>query len=159
MRVEVRVLGDRAGSLESRTIPDLPRGAAGPGPAVDGATVDPVPDTVRRTTVPLRELLEHVVRAEVTAFDDRERQRRFVRVLTDDQLATEAATGRIALGGRTRSAPVDADQAVTNAMQAFADGLYLAVVDGEQVASLDDDVPVGSDTLVRFVRLTALAGG
>jgi hypothetical protein len=141
MHVEVRVLGDRDGSLEARAIPDVSPGAA------------------THTSVPLRALLDHVVRAEVAAFDDRERQRRFVRVLSDEQLAAEAAIGRVTLGGRTRGAPVDTDQAVATALQAFADGLYLVVVDGEQVTSLDDAVPVGPDTLVRFVRLTALAGG
>ncbi len=144
MRVEVRVLGDRAGSLEARTIAD-------PTPAPTHAPPG--------TTVPLRTLIEHVVRTEVAAFDDRERRRRFVRLLTSDDLAAGAEAGKIDLGGRTGTRPAGPDQAVATALEAFDDGLFLVVVDGEQVTTLDASVSVGPDTLVRFVRLTALAGG
>jgi hypothetical protein len=109
--------------------------------------------------VSLRTLVEHVVRAEVAAFDDRERQRRFVRLLTPDELAAGAAAGKVDLGGRTGTRRADPEQAVATALDAFDDGLYLVVVNGEQVEGLDTTVTVRPDTLVRFVRLTALAGG
>jgi hypothetical protein len=141
MRVEVRVPGDRAGSLEARTIA---------GPATDRSD---------HSTLALRVVIEHVVRAEVAAFDDRERQRSFVRLLTPDGLAAGAAAGKVDPGGRTGTRPADPEQAVATALEAFDDGLYLVVVDGEQVQGLDTAVTVGPDTLVRFVRLTALAGG
>jgi hypothetical protein len=142
MRVEVRVPGDRAGSLEARTIRS---------PATDRSA--------HSTTLALSALIDHVVRAEVAAFDDRERQRRFVRLLTPDELAAGAAAGKVDPGGRTGTRQADPEQAVATALDAFDDGLYLVVVDGEQVQGLDTAVTVGPDTLVRFVRLTALAGG
>ena len=138
MRVEVRVLADRARSLEERTI------------------ADPVPSD---GTVPLRALIDHVVRAEVAAFDDRKLQRRFVRLLTADEVAAGAAAGKVDPGGRVVGGTASPDRAVDVALEAFEDGLYLVVVDGDQVTSLDTAVSVGPDTLVRFVRLTALAGG
>lgn len=99
------------------------------------------------------------MRAEVGAFGDRERQRRFVRLLTPGDLAAGAAAGKVDPGGRAGTGIADPDRAVAVALEAFDDGLYLVVVDGEQVTSLDAEVTINLDTLVRFVRLTALAGG
>jgi hypothetical protein len=161
MRVEVRVLGDRTGSLEARTIADpLPAAAAAGSAAGPHAPPDATPRAAPPgTTVSLRALVEHVVRAEVAAFDDRERQRRFVRLLTPDELADGASAGKVDPGGRSGTRQADPEHAVATALEAYDDGLYLVVVDGEQVQGLDTAVTVGPDTLVRFVRLTALAGG
>jgi hypothetical protein len=162
MRVEVRVLGDRTGSLEARTIADptpvaaAAASAATPTPPPGDPATSPAP---AGATVSLRALVEHVVRAEVAAFDDRERQRRFVRLLTPDELADGASAGKVDPGGRSGTRQADPEHAVATALEAYDDGLYLVVVDGEQVQGLDTAVTVGPDTLVRFVRLTALAGG
>jgi hypothetical protein len=48
---------------------------------------------------------------------------------------------------------------VAAALQAFEDGLYVIIVDGEEQAELDRDVSLQPDSRVTFVRLAMLAGG
>jgi hypothetical protein len=44
-------------------------------------------------------------------------------------------------------------------LQAFEDGLYLVVLDGQEQRSLDAQLFLQPDSRVAFVRLTMLAGG
>ncbi len=71
----------------------------------------------------------------------------------------QAARGRVDFGGRNLHQRVDADQAVGTALEAFEDGLYFVVIDGRQYESLDEQVAVGADSRVTFLRLVPLAGG
>ena len=54
---------------------------------------------------------------------------------------------------------VDVDLAVSVALEAFEDGFYYVLVDRRQCASLDEQVVVGEDSTVTFLRLVPLAGG
>lgn len=137
MLVEARVVGQRGSTIEPRPIEDVPVGPE----------------------VPLRALIAHIVRAEVAAYDARDGERRLVRVLSFNEIAAGAVAGRIDSGGHERRARADADTAVATALEAFDDGLYLVFVDGQQVEDLDTRVLTGPDTRIRFLRLTALAGG
>jgi hypothetical protein len=44
-------------------------------------------------------------------------------------------------------------------LQAFEDGLYLVIVDGNEQRDLDQQVFLQPDSRVAFVRLALLAGG
>lgn len=136
MFVEARVLGRSDAGIEPRQVDFAPSGA-----------------------VPLRELIAHAVRHEVGAFTERERQRRFVRVLTARQIDDGVRAGKIDPDSHTPSEPVDADAAVATAVEAFGDGFYFVFVDGRQRDDLDELVEVTETTTVRFVRLVPLAGG
>lgn len=141
MFIETRTLGRKAGPLDGWAIPDPPSG-----PDDDG----------NRLT--LRVLIARVVRAEVAAFDQRERARRFVRVLSDADIADGAARGRVDSGGRPATGPVDSERAVGAALQGFEDGLYLVILDGTEQRELDREVFVTPDSKLVFLRLTFLAG-
>jgi hypothetical protein len=134
--VEARVVGRPAAAVEPREIAYAP----------------PAP-------VALRSLIAHVVREEVGAFADRDGQRRFVRVLSPDDIREGVTAGKVDPGGRPAAALVDLEQAVRTALQAFEDGLYYVFVDDRQVEDLDAAVAVRSETRIRFLRLVALAGG
>ena len=136
MLVEVKVVGSRRPGIEPRTVAGGPQGA---------------------TT--LREVIEHIVRDEVAAYNGRERDRRLIRALSREDIAAGVTTGKVAPGGRETTGPADADQAVATAVEAFGDGLYFAFVDDQQITGLQDRVVVEPDTRVRFVRLVPLAGG
>jgi hypothetical protein len=135
--VEARVVGQRGAALEAREIGDPPGGA----------------------NLPLHELIVHVVRAEVAAFADRERRRRFVRILSPEQIDAGAAVGKVDSGGRDATPAPAPDTAVAVALEAFGDGLYLVFVDDTEIDDLDALITVTPATRLRFVRLTALAGG
>jgi hypothetical protein len=98
------------------------------------------------------------VRAEVAAFDARERARRFVRALTTTEIKDGAARGRIDPGGRAPGATVDTEAAVGAALQGFEDGLYLVIVDGVEQRNLDSQVYLTAESKLVFLRLTFLAG-
>lgn len=136
MLVEVKVVGSRQPAVEPRTVDGGPQG-----------------------TVTLREVIEHVVRDEVAAYNGRERDRRLIRALSREDVAAAVTAGKVAPGGRETTGPADAEGAVATAVEAFGDGLYFAFVDDQQITGLHDPVVVGPDTRVRFVRLVPLAGG
>ena len=140
MFIETRVLGRRARPLDGWSIPTPP------------------PDHDGDEGLTLRQLIERIVRTEVRAFEQRERSRRFVRVLSDTEIAESAARGRVDPGGRPPSGPVDEDRAVGAALQGFEDGLYLVVLDGEEQRDLERRLYLTDQSRVVFLRLTFLAG-
>jgi hypothetical protein len=122
----------------------------------------------RRLT--LRELIALVVADEVAAFNVRQQEQRLPRVLTREQMQWDAERGRIAMGGRDRNDPteagvvsvsceVSADVAVATALQAFEDRLYLVLLDGSPIETLDAKLELRPGARLTFVRLVALVGG
>ena len=82
------------------------------------------------------------------------------RALTAREIAAGAERGKIESGGsEVPVQPVDEDEAVATACQAFEDGLFLVVIDGQEHRELDRQVFVQPDSRVTFLRLTLLAGG
>jgi hypothetical protein len=142
MLLETRVLGKKRRPLDRWSV-SLPPGDA-PGGDGDGMT--------------LRTLIERIVRAEVHAFEARERARRLVRVLGDADIAEGAARGKIDPGGRPPIGAVDEAAAVAAALQGFVDGVYLVVLDGDEQRDLERQVFVTENSHLVFLRLTFLAG-
>lgn len=106
----------------------------------------------------LRDVLAHVVRHEVKRFRERQEANRLDRVLSARQIEQGEAKGAIRPEGRDVDQPVDDGEAVATAWQAFEDGLYLVIIDGEEYRQLDQPVSLGPDSRLTFVRLTFLAG-
>ncbi len=108
----------------------------------------------------LRELLERIVREQVSQFSRRQQDRQFIRALTEKQINDQAARGKVDSGG-SEVAPqeVDADAAVGAALQAFEDGLYFVILDEVQQQDLDALVFPRPDSRITFIRLAMLAGG
>jgi hypothetical protein len=118
------------------------------------------PDLADGRGLTLRDLIARIVRAEVAAFRDRQEERRLVRALTARQIEEGVAMGKVDMGGREEPPPpVDEAAAVAAALQAFEDGLYLVVLDGQEQRRLDQEVFLQPDSAVTFVRLVMLAGG
>lgn len=109
--------------------------------------------------ITLRHLIERIVRAEVAGFAHRQEARTFVRALSNRDIHDAAARGKVDPGGHERGDRADPDAAVATALQAFADGLYLVLVDGHEQRDLDREVRIGEGSRVLFLRLTLLAGG
>ena len=55
--------------------------------------------------------------------------------------------------------PPSEEQALATALEAFEDGLYLVIVDGQELRQLDQQVFLQPESRVTFVRLIMLAGG
>lgn len=141
MHIELRHAGRKSRPLDGWAVPNPP-GSGDPGGG--GIT--------------LRDLIARIVRAEVAAFEARDRARRLVRALTAAEIADGAARGKVDPGGRPSVGAVDADGAVGAALQGFEDGLYLVILDGVEQRSLDRQVYLTSDSKLVFLRLAFLAG-
>lgn len=123
-------------------------------------SIDPPASLAGDGGLTLRQLLEHVVRAEVLAFQNRQQERRMLRVLTARQIEDAAERGKIDSGAsEIPLQEVDPDTAVGTAIQAFEDGLYFVVIDDQRARELDHQVFLRPDSRLTFVRLTLLAGG
>ena len=108
----------------------------------------------------LRDIIEQIVRSEVAAFEERQRSGQFLTALTSKEIHDAAARGKVVSGGTDiEPQQVDVEHAVANALQSFCDGIYLVVIDGDQVEDLDAEVRVRDDSRITFLRLTLLAGG
>lgn len=139
---EARALGRRRALIPEWSVP------IDPGPSDDGDG-----------GMTLRELIERIVRAEVSAFERRQQARKFVRTLSEQEIEAGREKGRIDPGGRDLEQTVDVEQAIGTALQAFEDGLYMVVLDGVEQRTLDRQVFVTDESRVVFLRLTFLAGG
>lgn len=143
--VNARIAGQRRPVLANWRVPL-------PAPPTDGADAG---------IVRLRDLLAHIVRQEVHAFQRRQQEQRVIRILSPDQIQQAATTGKIAMGGVDESASqsVDEETAVATALQAFTDGLYFVFLDHQQQQDLDAEVRPRPESALTFIRLVALAGG
>jgi hypothetical protein len=106
----------------------------------------------------LRDLIAHVVRHEVAAFRKRQDARRFLRVLSEREIEQGLEKGKVEAGGSESRQSVDEDEAIGTALQAFEDGLYLVLIDGEEQRELDRQIFLQPDSRITFVRLVFLAG-
>lgn len=131
-------------------------------PVFEDFSIPPPDDRGDGGPLKLRDLIEHVARREVAAFEERQEARRLDRVLSPGQIDEGAARGKVDPAGRDPDlgpAPkVDADSAVAVALEAFVDGLYLVAIDGLEYRDLDAIVHLQPDSRVTFIRLTFLAG-
>jgi hypothetical protein len=109
--------------------------------------------------VPLRSLVEAVVRAEVAAFAERARMRSMLTVLTERGLEEGLAAGAVRHGEPEAPTYVDPGAAVAAALEAHIDGIFRVVVDDEPVDDLDGMVALHPESRLLFLRLVALAGG
>lgn len=116
----------------------------------------PAPATGETT---LRQLIDHVVRQEVTAFHERQAERRLLRALTARQIDEGLAAGKVAAGGGSVDQKVDVEQAIAAAVEALTDGLFLVVLDEAEVRDLDSPLTLTESSRLTFIRLTLLAGG
>ena len=121
------------------------------------AIITTIPSLESASTT-LRQIIAHVVSAEVAAFQERQQKQSIFRVLTAAEINVGAAQGKVNPSGReAKSANVET--ATKTAILAFRDGLFFAFVDGAQVETLDEPVAIGADSTITFLRLVALAGG
>jgi hypothetical protein len=127
----------------------------------DGFSMPPPAERGDGGPLRLRDLIEHIVRQEVEAYEQRQEARRLDRVLSANEIERSETRGKISPEGRDPkqrpAAKVDLDAAVATALEAFGDGLYLVVIDDREYRDLDAIVRLEDDSRITFVRLTFLA--
>ena len=118
------------------------------------------PDWSGDEGVTLRELIVATVSQQVSAYEKRQADRRFIRALTAKEISAGLKRGKIDSGGsEIEPIKIDLTEALATALEAFSDGLYLVSVDGEDKRDLDSQLFISDDSTIAFIRLTLLAGG
>ena len=108
----------------------------------------------------LRDLIGRVVRDEVQKFRQRQEERQVFHTLTARQISDGVELGKITMGGSEVGVQeVDEEQAVAIACQAFEDGLFLVVIDEQDIRQIDQELHLRPNSRVTFIRLAMLAGG
>jgi hypothetical protein len=113
-------------------------------------------------SIRLRDWIKLVVRQEVESFHKRQAEKRFTRVLTQEQVKSAAEAGKVDTAAHQVEDPdsiVDFNQAISNALTAFEDGFYYVFINGVQVEHLDEEVNLTAESQVTFLCLVPLAGG
>src|SRR5262245_36623286 len=100
-----------------------------------------------------RALIERRVRAEVAQFNARDRDAVFRGLIAPATAAAQRGGFRL-----ERHRPVDADQQCQAALTAFNNGFVMRV-DDRKVEALDDEIVIGPDVTVSFVKLVPLVAG
>jgi hypothetical protein len=106
----------------------------------------------------LRELLEVLVRHELSEYERRREVNRILRILTPTDLVRGVQTGSYGREGRAVPKAPPVDEAHARAVEAFADGLYFVFLDDRQIENLDAPLEIAPESRLRLVRLVALAG-
>lgn len=119
----------------------------------------------------LAHFLEAMVTQQVQAFNARIAQKNTAnshkentnkstteRPLEDNYLDILLNTGKVSFGDTYNNTPANITDAVANALQSFADGIFAVFIDDKQIESLDTEIVFKEDTQVSFIRLTFLTG-
>jgi hypothetical protein len=118
-----------------------------------------LPSTPDNTPLTLQTLLTHIVLAELTAFNQRQEDRRLTRILSPGEIESGRLQGKIDMGGRDNLQIVNPEDAVSNALQSFQDGFYYVFIDDKQIESLEQSFTLHPHSQILFLRLTPLIGG
>jgi hypothetical protein len=112
-----------------------------------------VPDDTGRP----EQLIEYLVRENVRAYNARVVDAPFFRYLSRQEMQDGEHSGKIAFGDRKNERNQNEKEAVQNALQCFADGLYRILVNEDEALP---GAPLGlkDDDTVTFIRLVMLAG-
>lgn len=141
LTVNARALGRRVPLLADWAVPFPPQ-------VGDGGAIS------------LRDLIAQIVRNEVSAFKERQHRQRFLQVLSEKQIADGAAAGAIRSGGsEIPEQAVNPEVAISTALQAFEDGLFLVIIDEQELRDLNAEVAIKPGSRITFLRMTLLAGG
>ncbi len=106
----------------------------------------------------LKGLLLECVKTEVERYNQKREEIPLVSFLNPQQIQEQAEEGRIAFGDIHNMQEIALEKAVTTALQAFEDGLFVVFIDGMEIKSLDEGVDIKDRSEVAFIRLTFLVG-
>ena len=82
----------------------------------------------------------------------------FLEKYLESRFKEGAQAGKVSYGEPMDDRKADAEKAVLNALQCFADGIVAVFADGEQYTRREEEIPLKDQSEVTFVRLTFLAG-
>jgi hypothetical protein len=106
----------------------------------------------------LAELISAVVTQQVLAYQTRAAEKSIFPIFNIEQIADQAATGKVGFGAIYNDAAIDLNKSIATATQAFEDGIFAVFADDLQINQLTDTINLTNKTVMTFIRLTFLAG-
>ena len=128
--------------------------------------LEPVPIELETTEITVEDLIRRTVHEQVDGLMRRkigeaEAQRALARqYLSQGEVEKQARMGSIRARAKVRGIPrISVESEIKKAVQAFENGVYVVLVNGRQVDSLDETLTLQEANKIAFVRLMPLAGG
>ncbi|MDE7028647.1 MAG: hypothetical protein K2P63_01555 [Lachnospiraceae bacterium] len=121
------------------------------------ADIEPVPFELDEKPQTVRELLVGLTKCGVRQYNARRDEGKILAYLTQEEIAAQAARGKVSLGLRGGADAVE-DKAIANTLQCFEDGIFRVFAGEEELTALSGEIPWAEDMVFTFVRLTMLAG-
>ena len=106
----------------------------------------------------LIDLIRLIVTERVKAYNAKTPDSDIVALLTQEDIAEQAQTGKVGFGRRFNSINADPQKAVDAAVLAFTDGLYRVFINEQEVENLDEHLEIYEGSKIAFIRLTFLSG-
>lgn len=121
------------------------------------ADLQTVPFELDEKPQTVRELLVGLTKLGVRQYNERKDEGLILSYLTKEEIAEQAARGKIASGLRGGADAVE-DKAVENTIQCFEDGIYRVFAGEQELTALSGAIPWTNDMIFTFIRLTMLSG-
>jgi hypothetical protein len=106
----------------------------------------------------LRELIEAVVRVEVSKYNEKPSGVKLLPFLTDIEIENAETVGKIGFGRVYNKNKVSPDKATETAIEGFSDGLYKVLINDCEAENLDGEITLRGGDILTFIKLTFLAG-
>ncbi|MDE6882483.1 MAG: hypothetical protein K2P48_05125 [Lachnospiraceae bacterium] len=119
--------------------------------------LQPVPLELAQKPETVRELLTSLTALGVRDYNTRKDKGQVLRFLTREEIADQAARGKISLGLRGGEDAVE-EKAVENTLQCFEDGIFRVFAGEDELTALEETIPWTDDMVFTFIRLTMLSG-
>ncbi len=119
--------------------------------------LQPVPFELAQKPETVRELLISLTALGVKDYNTRKDEGQVLRFLTREEIADQAARGKISPGLRGGEDAVE-EKAVENTLQCFEDGIFRVFAGENELTALEETIPWTDDMVFTFIRLTMLSG-
>lgn len=106
----------------------------------------------------LQSLIAACVTTEVEKYNQKRQKIELATFLNPQQIQEQAEQGKIAFGEIHNLTLIDVDKAISTALLAHKDGLYVIFVDGTEIKQLTDPVEINEKSEIVIIRLTFLVG-
>ena len=113
-----------------------------------------IPEDIQNLT----QLIEAVVTSEVGEYNKRKSDKGLLRYLTEQQINDQAYIGKIGFSRIYNDKKPDLRKSIETAVRAFEDGIYMVVINNEEIKDKQTLIKLKDGDTVTFIRLTFLAG-
>lgn len=120
--------------------------------------LDNIPYTLPDNLVSLRQLIEAIVRQEVSDYNNRKAESMLVPFLTETEISDKSIVGKVGFGRLYSDNKACPEKASETALQGFEDGLFRVMVGEKEAVNLDEPLELHENDTLVFIRLTFLAG-